>query len=247
MNAPYYLLIGGTWVRINGVQRGVSRKSDRPSSQTISLDGVRRRQQAKRSPRTWSLTFAYKSPEVVQWLAVAASGVAGDVYLYDTSAAQINMLDPLDTVGADPTQPTVAVNTVQLRTFAAGYTLTTRVRAGIAYHLQGVTTGTAASTLGTYNLGAGAVNIIAPAGTGARGFSATFTPLTDAIVTVIIVVAGVTSGLRLTEGSLDMLGFLPGQKAVCQISVDDPDSVLDLLLDTQLSLSTHTVNLLEVG
>ena len=44
MNAPYYLLIGGTWVRINGVQRGVSRKSDRPSSQTVSLDGVRRRQ-----------------------------------------------------------------------------------------------------------------------------------------------------------------------------------------------------------
>ena len=247
MNAPYYLLIGGTWVRINGVQRGVSKKSDRPSSQTVSLGGVRRRQQAKRAPRTWSLTFAYKSPEVVQWLAVAAQGLVGDVYLYDTSAAQINMLDPLDTVGADPNQPTVAVNTVQLRTFAAGYTLSMKLRAGIQYHLSGTTSDVAGSLIAFYDLPAGSVGIYAPVGTGARRWSTSFMPSTDTAVTIIIIIDGVTSGLRLTEGSLDMLGFLPGQKAVCQISVDDPDSVLDLFLDTQLSLSTHTVNLLEVG
>ena len=244
---PFWLGVGGTWVPLEHVSVGAAVEATRPSSESVSLGGVVRRQSARAAARSWSLDFKVKTSEFVRYLALAAQGLVGDVFLYDAAAAQVNMLDPRDCVGRDVSQPTILVGLVPLRTFAAGYTLTTKLRAGVQYHLSGTTSHTAAATLGTYNIGAGAVNIVAPAGTGPRRWSTSFMPLTAATVTIILTVAGVVTALRLTEGSVDSLGFLPGQKAVCQVSVSDPQQVLNMVFSDRLPLSDWSVTLREVG
>ena len=132
---------------------------------------------------------------------------------------------------------------------ASGATVTQLLRGGVAYHFSGNTNRVAAAVLGTYDIGAGAVNIIAPVGTGSRRFSVAFTPATDVTATFTInrtTTVGSTA-LRLTEGSVDLLGYLPGMKAVCQVSVSDPQQVLQWVLDGELPVSDYTVTLLEVG
>lgn len=245
--SPFYLQIGGVWVHLDGVSPVVPITSDRPSSEFVSLGGVRRTQRAASAPRTWAIGAEEVDAEFVRWLSLAASGLAGDVWLYDQAAAQANMLNPLDTIGRDTAQPLVTVDSVPLRSFAASYTLTRKVRQGVMYWLGGWSTQTAAATLGTYNLGAGAVNIGAPAGTGSRRFSTSFTPAADATVTIIITVAAKTSGLRLTEGSVDSLGFLPGENTPCQVSVSDPDRSLSMVYTDRLPQSDYSVVLREVG
>lgn len=434
MTTSVYLLnIAGKWLELPELQAGHKIVTVRPSSESVSLGGVVRTQRARSAARSWGFDFVQESPEAVRWLTLAAQGLVGDVFLYDRAAAQVNMFDPRDCIGRDVLQPTILVNgLVPMRTFAAGYTLAMSLRAGVQYHLSGTTSHTAGATIGTYNIGAGAVNIVAPAGTGARRWSTSFTalsvvtyawtgavnaststqtstgtvtrtnigtnpraisgnggwtkndvtkqasafvttgfpvhplgittalqgnvlatatspypmsiremdnlgltgparrigiwvcsmasgyqvfayggfpttPLTagvwtfvqttttvaalgralfavskttgnavstdmvyvtgcvteagdvvgdyfdgstpdiDGTVSVIPTVAGVTSALRLTEGSVDSLGFLPGMKAVCQVSVSDPQQTLQWVLDGELPVSDYTVTLLEVG
>ena len=246
--SPFYLQIGGVWVLADGVRPAVSITMDRPGSMTKSLGGVVRTQVAPRSSRTWEMFAEEEDAEFIRYLALAAQGLVGDVFLYDAAAAQVNMLDPRDCIGRDLSQPTIVVNgLVPLRTFTAGYTLTMKLRAGIQYHLSGTTSDAEANFIGFYEADAGAVAIVAPAGTGPRRWSTSFMPSTDTTVTVTILVAGVTSALRLTEGSVDTIGFVPGQKAVCQISVGDPQQVLNMVSADRLPLSDWSVNLIEVG
>lgn len=246
--SPYYLQLGGVWVQLDGIDPGVSYTSERPSSETVSVGGVRRTQVAGKAPRTWGWSMGNDVDQAPMYLTLAAQGRIGDVYLYDAAAAQVNMLAPSDCDGEDTTQPTIIVNSlIPMRTFAAGYTLTMSLRGAVTYHLSGTTSHTAAATLGTYNIGAGAVNIVAPAGTGARRWTTSFTPAAAATVTVIMTVAGVTSALRLTEGNVDSLGFVPGMKAVCQVSVSDPQQTLSMVFTTRLPLSDYAVVLREVG
>ena len=245
--SPFYIQIGGVWVLADGVVPVVPITTDRPGSVTTSLGGVVRTQVAPRSSRTWAMGAEEVDAEFVRYLTLAAQGLVGDVFLYDAAAAQVNMLDPRDCIGRDALQPTILVGLVPMRTFAAGYTLAMKLRAGVQYHLSGTTSHTAAATLGTYNLGAGAVNIVAPAGTGARRWSISFTPAAAATVTVIVTVAAKTSALRLTEGSVDSLGFVPGMKAVCQVSVSDPQQTLNMVSTDRLPLSDYSVTLREVG
>lgn len=433
-DSAYFLRVGGVWLELPELQAEMEISVSRPSSATESVGGVVRTQVASRSSRVWPFRFTQDSASVVRYLTLAAQGLVGDVFLYDAAAAQVNMLDPRDCIGRDALQPTIPVDLIPLRTFAAGYTLAMKLRAGVQYHLSGTTTHTAGATIATYNLGAGVVNIVAPAGTGSCRWSTSFTgveartcawtgtvnaststasspgpivlrtnigtnpraiagnggwinnsgatwttafvtsgfpvhplgittavrgnvqstatsvyamsvnrpdniaaagsparriglwvcsvqpgyqvdaiggytptpltagvwtfvettttvpaggfsrivvgkttgnavstdmvyttgcvteagdtvgsyfdgstPSTDGTVTVIPTVAGVTSALRLTEGSVDQLGFVPGMKAVCQVSVSDPQQTLNMVFADRLPLSDYSVVLREVG
>lgn len=248
MTNSFALQIGGLWVSIDEVDIGGGLTTNRAVSEWVSFGGTRRRQRAARAPRTWDWKLSAATAQTVRWLILAAQGLAGDVWLYDLSAAQANMLDPRDVVGRSSTQPSITVDGVSMLSFAASYTLTRRLRGGQLYTLSGWTTQTAAATLGTYNTGAGAVNIVAPAGTGSRYWSTTFTPAADGTTTIIITVAGKTSGLRLTEGArVDSIQFMPGENTPCQVSVDDPDRTLLFLFQSQLPLVDYSVTLSEVG
>lgn len=249
MDGSYYVLVAGGWEPVPGVQRGVTKSMARPSAETISLGGVRRRQRAARAPRSWALTFSSKDPKVVSWLTLAAQGLIGDIHLLDVAAAQVNMLAPADTIGA-LTEPTLPVDGHTFAMLPHNHTFMIKCRAGIEYRLSASTNHAAGSTVATITAGdEDPITVAAPDGTGTRVVSAVFTPGTDADVVFTFTRPGVTgtSLLRLTEGSVDDHGFLPGQKAVCQVSVDDPAETLELLTTNQLPLSTYTVNLLEVG
>lgn len=247
--SPFLIQIGGVWLDLPGVLPGTGVGVARPSSSTISLGGTVRTQQAKRSSRTWTFGFGDETAEALRWLQYAVTA-PGDVFLYDIAAAQVNMLDPLDCYGRSLTEGTIQVEGLPMRILPNAYTFTVKVRAGATYWFGGTTTVLAGNTLGTYKIGvASTVNIVAPTGTLERSFSTSFVPTVDADV-VFTLVAGFgvgTSALRLTEGAVDEVGFIPGQKSPCQVSVDDPQYTMNLAYPDQLAVSDYTVTIREVG
>ena len=245
--SPYWLGLGGVWVNLDGIDPGIKYAANRPSSEAIYLGGKRRRQRAARAARTWELQLATHTEDSIQFLAYAASGLAGEVWLYDQAAAQINMLDPRDCVGRDATQPTVLVGIVPMPTFADGYAITRKLREGVAYWLGGWSSHTAAAEVATYDIGDGPVSVIMPAGTGPRAFSTSFTPDADVDLELVVTEPGVTSGLRLTEGGTDQFSFALGKNTPCRVSIDDPTEVLQWVLEDGRPLSDFTVTIAEVG
>lgn len=247
--SPFYMLVGGLWVHLEGAKPGAAVAASRASLSFASSGGTVAVQRAQRSNRSWSIDFQLADPETVRWLALAASGLAGPVYLYDVSLAQTNMLDPRDVVGRVSGAATIRVEGVLLPTFASGYTLTRQLRAGISYWLGGYTSASAATNVLSYDIGAGAVNVAAPTGTGSRAFSATFIPGADVTVTIAVLAGGAAkvTALRLTEGSVDSAGFMPGQNTPCQVSVSDPQEVRQFAFSDRPGMSDYSVTMQEVG
>jgi hypothetical protein len=247
VTASFAIRIGTKWFPIDEVDLGATVRSNRPASEMVTLGGTRYAQRAPRAPRSWEWNLGATSSESVRWLRLAAQGLVGEVWLYDLTLAQANMLDPRDVLGTDLGQPSIAVEAVQLGTFAAGHTITRLLRAGTPYTLSGWTSHTAGTTIATYSIGAGAVNIPAPTGAGSRYWSVTFAPATDVSASLVVTVAGKTSGLRLTEGRVDTIQFMPGENTPCRVSVTDPNQALTLLFTSRLPLLDQTITLLEVG
>ncbi|VXB81769.1 hypothetical protein [Aeromicrobium sp. 9AM] len=249
MVAAFMLSVGDIWIPLTGVQRGATRASDRATGSFVTLGGTRYVQRARRAPRTWSLAYAAKDPQAIAWLAHAANGDAGEVWLLDRMAAQANMLDPRTTAGRLNGQPSIATALgVPMQTFGVETAFTRRVRAGQWYHLSGWTTRGSGAEIGTLTVGAETpVSVIAPTGSGARRWSVAFNPDADATVTFAITSAAKTTALRLTESSVDQYEWIPGHNTPCRVSVSDPDGVLSLYRPGSPPLSDYTVTLQEVG
>lgn len=250
MSSPFYLNVGGVWVPLVGVQRGPTRQSDRPSNTMTTLGGTRFMQLAQRAPRTWSLSYVAKDPSAVSWLAYAANGLAGDVWLLDRMAAQGNMLDPLTTYGLVGTQPTLAgPDGVPLRTFPAGVACTRLVRKDQWYRLSGWTSATVGATLGVLTVGAESpVNVTAPSGGTVGRWSIPFKPVADSTVSFSISIAGKTTALRLTESSSDSdLSWIDGLNTPCKVAVSDPNPILNVYREDVVPISDYTLTVWEVG
>jgi hypothetical protein len=244
----FHLLIGDVWVALEDVDADIPVESSRPTSEFVSSDGTRFVRRAKRLARSWRLSYSLSDESYGRWLKYASSGDAGEVWLLDTAAAQVNMLDPRMTKGSLAAATLIAVDGgPKLKAFAAGDTYTRKVRAGVTYYLSYTTTHTAATTIGTYNAGAGSVNITSPAGSGARRGVTSFTPAADADVTITWTVANKTTAARLTEGDVDDGGFLEGRNTPCRVSVSDPSVSMDQAFDDRLARTDTTYLLREVG
>lgn len=248
MSVPFILNVGGVWIPLHGVQRDTPRTRTRARSDFLSLGGRRYVQFGDRASRTWKLDYAAKDPAAVKWLAEAAAGRAGVVWLLDRAAAQVNMLDPNTTAGRYNAQPSIATELgIPSQTFAAGRVFSRRVRAGQTYHLSGWTSVAAGDQIGVLGFDGGTTLVLAPGGAGSRLWSTSFAPQADGIVTFDTAVAGKTTRLRLTEGSVDEMGFYPGQDTPCQVAVSDPDDVLSLYRPDRPSMANYSVELTEVG
>lgn len=249
MSTPFYLNLGGIWIPLTGVQREVPVSVERGSSAWVSSGGRRRIQSAARAVRTWALSYAFADPSAVAWLAEAANGDAGPVWLLDRMAAQANMLDPQQTMGRFNGQPTInAALGVPAQTFGTGVACTRLVRQGQWYHLSGWTTATAGATLGVLTVGAEApVNVLAPTGTGPRFWSVAFKPAADSTMSFSVSIAAKTTRLRLTESSVDQFDWIPGQNTPCRVSVSDPDGNLSLYREGSPPRGTYTVTVAQVG
>ena len=120
MSCGAALRVNGQWVDIPGIQSGLTIDTARPTSEFVSVGGVRHTQSARRAPRTWQINLGEQvSPEAVAALMTAAQGDGGDVMLWDESAARANLLDPVAVRGRD-TYPVVDCGGVPLRSLTAG-------------------------------------------------------------------------------------------------------------------------------
>jgi hypothetical protein len=241
----------GAMQQLDGVQAGRSVQAERPSSDLLTLGGARFVQVARRAPRTWQVSLSsWSSPVAAKWLTAAAQGLLGEVWLLDEASARANMLPPEFTAGRSGTQ--ITVDGVPLYPLPAATVVIVPLRSGIQYRLTGVTTAAAAAVLGTTKLGAAAaVNVVAPAGVGARTFTATLVPGSDLLLTITVSSALVT-GLRLAQaitGSTyaDTSGWLPGEGTPCKVQVVDPGRTVQLITTTGHAVSDYTVTLREVG
>lgn len=122
------------------------------------------------------------------------------------------------------------------------------VRGDHVYRLTGFTDVAAGAPILTYNVGAGAATVNAPAGVGSRPFTATFTPAADAALAGVVTASttGKVAGLRLVEGDATS-AWVPGQKSPCRVSISDPDQTLNFLDDGEQGRSDYRVTIQEVG
>lgn len=245
MNSNFHLLIRDTWIELPDVQAGVAKSLSRASSSMETVGGFRYEQHAPKANASWVVDTGLRDAEVSRWLTYAATGRAGAVWLYDVQAAQANMLGEAQTQGSSATL--VTVEGVPMPAFGSGVSSTRKVRTGVAYSLSYSTTHTAAATIGTYDVGAGAVDIVAPAGTGSRRGSTAFVPAADGECEIVWTVADVTSGARLSEGSVSDSSFLPGENTPCRVVVSDRSQRIDFVYSDRLSRSTASFEIREVG
>lgn len=181
----------------------------------------------------WSISL----PTVADYL-----GALMSLRLRSTTASETVIRDRFATEGAPFLRIVYGIDPVD-------HEFTHVVRGGVEHTLTWWTDKAATTVLGTYSVNGGsAVNIVAPAGSGVRRGSATFTPAADGTVTVFIDgdVDGLVSGLGLTEGAAPDM-FLPGGDTPCRVAVMDPTHELVLLRSGALPVGVHTVQLREVG
>lgn len=252
MSSAFMLGPLGAMVEVPGVQRGAARATTRAGSELVTLGGVRYVQRAGRVQRAWTLQVSpWTTPETVRWLQAAAQGLLGDLWLLDVASARANMFPSWATAGVTGTR--IAVDGMPLAPVPAGQEVEIPLFGGVEYRLTGVTTATAAATIGSTEVGSDpSVPLLAPAGAGARVFTETLTPGADDVLTVTISSAQVT-GLRLAQavsGSTyaDAGGWLPGEDTPCRVVVDDVGRALQSLLTTGHGRSDYDPILLrEVG
>lgn len=231
--SAHAIQVNGKWFDIEEVQAGVPIKTTRTVSGFTSVDGYEHRYQSPTSMRQWTLTFpANSTPDVVSMLQLAANGKGGSVRFFDYTEASVNMFDPTKTTGPDTgTMLNVGAALIPLPSVTNGvaYTVTNLLRAGKIVTLSLWSTAAAAAVIGTYNIGAGNVNIVAPAGSGSRLMSVSFTPATEQTLTVTIASTTVATALRLIEGTAADSGtWLDGRSMPCAVSVRDPDRSLNI-------------------
>ncbi len=241
--SPYWLLIGGSWRHLEGVAPGVTPTPNRPTNLFTTLGNTVYAQVARVAKRSWDFAFQWEDAEAARWLDYAATN-PGPVWLLDQNLATINMLTQAQTKG---TAASISVDGVLMPTFAAGTSYSRKVRGGVAYHLSYTTFRTAGAVIGTYNAGAGSVNIVAPAGSGARRGSVSFTPAADGDVAITWTYAAVTTAARLTEGSLDTLGFLEGRSTPCRVLVSDGVPTFNMTFADKLAVGDSSYTVTEIG
>lgn len=255
--SPFWLLLNGVWVHLDGVEPGVDVTPNRASSDFTSVDGVRWIQQAPTAgPRDWSMSYKFATPDAVSLLAVAAD-VTQDVWLLDSTLAQSNMLDPVDCYGTNPAAAVVDCGGVPLRALdlTAAKTVGTKVRSGVTYFAR-LWGGPDGATVGSVTYPGGTQSLVStvtfpdiwpedwPTQT---GLVAPFTPTADGIATINLV-AGTAgaSGLMLTQ-DIPADHYMAGMKMPCQVSVGDPTRTTNFAWSDQYAWSDYAVSVREVG
>lgn len=215
--SPFWLSVHGAWYPLEGVVPGVTIGSERARSSVTTEGGRRYEQRARLARRSWEVSLPYASANNLAVLRIAAESDE-DVWLMSDAVAAGNMLGNRDCWG---TGALVDCNGLLLPAFAAGDTVTGRVRDGVPTTVSawlGATLATAVTV--TYPGGSSSVG----GASGAR-VTATFTPTADGVVT--IEAGGAVSGLMLTEGD-PLSVFVPGEAMPCKVVVDDPSDVLTM-------------------
>lgn len=255
MTVPFVLNVGGVWIPLTGVARETPRPRERGESVWLSGSGRRRIQFAARSSRTWTLAYTFKDPSAVAWLAEAAAGNAGPVWLLDRAAAQVNMLDPKTTQGrfnGQPMIPTALGIPVQALDSVDDYAFIRKVRGGQTYHLSGWTSHAGPAYLGAMRIECPGLpdthaEVLVDEATAPGPWSSSIEAPADGDLSFVVSIPGVTTRLRLTEGSVDTMDWYPGQNTPCRVAVSDPDDVLSLYREDRPPMSSYAVTLREVG
>lgn len=244
--APYYLLVGESWRHLESVAPGVSVAPDRPTSLFKSVGNVVWGQVSDVVKRVWSLTFEWDDAEATRWLDYAAAQPAVEVWLLDLNLAKINMLAASQTKGRSVTK--ISVDGHPLPCFAGGTGFVSKVREGQAYHLSYTTSQAEGEPVGTWSIdGAAPVVFNAPSGSGARRGSLTIRAAGEQLA-VTWTVADKTTAARLTEGSVDELGFLESRGATpCQVLVADGTASYKMAWEDRQPLVDSAYVLTEVG
>lgn len=221
------------------VSAGGGIETSRPRGELVTTGGVRWAQQARRAPRSWTLSQLWQDPSWARMLQYAAQGIVKDCYLYDVAVARQNLLRSSECVGSGTP---VLVDGVPMGALSTG--------AGPrAYLLSGRTVVVSCWTSATYGAGvlsfthAGkTTTLTAPPGTGTRYAYATYTPMSEGVLTTNI--TGVLSGLRVHEGAPDR-SFQTTQGTPCLVEVVDPSESLQMVADQ--TRVDYQVTLNEVG
>lgn len=243
--APYCLQVGGVWRQLVGVAPGVTVTPSRPTSTFTTLGNTVYAQVARKVARTWGFAFEWEDAEAGRWLDYAATN-PGAVWLLDRNVAQQQMLTVAQSLGTSAT--TLLVDGMALPTFVAATTATRKLRAGVAYSLSYTTNRTAGATVGSFNIGAGAVNFVAPSGSGARRGSVSFTPVADVDAVITWTTGNATTAARLTQGSVDSLGWLPSTGGTpSRVMVSDGVPTYNMAWTDRLALADSSYVLTEVG
>lgn len=125
MSCGYWLRVNNYWLPIEDVQSGVGYGFERARDGFSSVGGVAHAQESLRAARTWTVGFGEQvGPEAVAALMMAAQQDAGDVMLWDESAARANLLDPV-AVGAREGYPVMLCDGMPVVSLTSGGTAPT--------------------------------------------------------------------------------------------------------------------------
>lgn len=223
--SPFSLRLNGVWLPLEGVTPGVGTSTARPTSDLVTVDGVRFVQRARRGPREWSLDFTYAPAAAVTALRVACE--VDDVWFSDASAASANMLTPRDCHGTDATADVLDCGSIPLRVLPVGHGASVEVRSGVLYRLGYFTASAAGVDVGDVAFPGGTVALDASSGTAPPRRDVSFTPTSNGTATVTVSSNDV-SGLQVTEGALPA-AWVPGERVPCRVAVVDPERTLNML------------------
>lgn len=218
------------------VSAGASVETGRAFSEFITSGGVRHVQRGRAAPRSWQVSRQWQDPDWVRLLSLAAHGLLGECWLYDTAAARQNMLPAALSAG---TGPVVQVDGIPMGSLPAGHTARVPVLAGVTYSVAAWS----ASSDALYTIqhsGEPAVTVHGFDGTGV----VSFTPIEDTVLTITTLRGGI-AGLRVHEGYFDGR-FHPGHGTPCKVAVQDPETVLQMVTGRS-TISDYSVRLVEVG
>ena len=239
--SPFWLWINDVWVHLEGVAPEVSVAAERPGSEFMSVDGHRSVFVAPNAPRSWELNYQWATPAAVAALRLAAE-VPGEVWLLDSMAAATNMLSARDCYGHDSTAAVLDCGGTPLRALPEGDVASALVRGGVPTTLAAWSSEAEATVLATI----GTESLVAPAGSGDRQATVTFTVVADEVLTVDVESGVEVSGLMLTEGTPAPF-WLGGERTPCKVAVGDPSQTARRTRPGGLALSEYGVTLREVG
>lgn len=244
--SPYWLLINGVWIQLEGVVPGSERSIERPSSDFVAVNGRRYIQQAPFAAREWTLDFSRATPEALAALAVAAE-IPGGVDMLDTAAARSNMLETRSSFTATPGAGAVLqCGALPLKVVPSGTVVASGLPVrGVAYSIGCWTAATSGNAL-TVSNSAGTIVLPVGSGSGARRVQKTFdAPGGTGVITITTNAA--VSGIQLVEGPALPDVWLPGERTPCRVAVGDASRKLLLARAGRLPLSDYQITLREAG
>lgn len=250
--SPFWLRVNESWVHLEGVTPGTSRSADRPSSEMVTVDGVRHVQRAPRAPREWSLDFTHATAEAMALLALAAE--VDDVWLLDSTATGANMLSPRECYGP-ATESAVLCGGIPLRAFPNGEAeVEVMVREGQPVEVSVWSDANEGASVATATYPGGFAPVVSPAGSGVRRASGGFTADSDGTATIGVSApsGAVVSGLQVAEVSPEQLlavestRWLAGERMPCMVAVADPERNLERIVNGT-GYGSYSVTMREVG